>query len=211
MSVAIVIKNTILVILIILIGHFMVKNYLLDKHVKSSINSLTKQATVLATKPNTYVGGPLVPIKTELALAPIVPENETPIAKPSSDAMGTIQGGLDKAKEELLKFIDDDDEEDNVDRYFSKDTTLPQQPTDNCKVKVDDKMLPLSSTCDQTIQSMPRNDMVAKTNTTTHSPQKNVVFLKEYENESTMNGGELFGGLTAFDAFDNNFHSFYDV
>lgn len=207
MSVAIILKNTILVILIILIGHFMVKNYLLDRHVKSSIKSLAKE-----TKPNTDVGGALVPIKTELALSPIVPENETPIAKPSSDAMGTIQGGLDKAKEELLKFIDDD-EEDNVDRYFSKDTTLPPQPTDNCKVKVDDSLLPLSSTCDQAIQSMPRNDMVAKTNTTTttHSPQKNVVFLKEYENESTMNGGELFGGLTAFDAFDNNFQTFYDV
>jgi hypothetical protein len=34
--------------------------------------------------------------------------------------------------------------------------------------------------------------------------------LNEYENESTMNGGELFGGLSAYDAFDNNFHSFFD-
>lgn len=207
MSVAIIIKNTILVVLIILIGHFMVKNFLLDKKHKT----LPTPTKTTPTDPNKDIGGALVPVKNDLAPSPILPESETPIAKPSSDAVQTIQGGLDKAKEELLKFIDDEDDDDTVDRYFSKDATLPPQPTDNCKVKVLDTMLPLSTTCDQTIQSMPKNDKAIKTGTEgVSNPNKNIVMLKEYENESTMNGGELFGGLSAYDAFDNNFHSFFE-
>lgn len=207
MSVAIMIKNTILVVLIILIGHFMVKNFLLDKKHKSS----PAPTNVSTTEPKQDISGALVPVKNELAPAPIVPESETPIAKPSSDAVQTVQGGLDKAKEELLKFIDDEDDEDTVDRYFSKDATLPPQPTDNCKVKVLDNMLPLSTTCDQSIQSMPKNDKVVKAGTEgVCNPNKNIVMLNEYENESTMNGGALFGGLSAYDAFDNNFHSFFE-
>ena len=157
------------------------------------------------------ISGALVPLKNELTPSPLIPENETPIAKPSSDVVQTVHGGLDKAKEELLKFIDDEEDEDNVDRYFSKDATLPPQPTDNCKAKVLDPILPLSSTCDQSIQIMSKNDKTVKAGTTSVcNPQKNVVMLNEYENESTMNGGELFGGLSAYDAFDNNFHSFFD-
>jgi hypothetical protein len=115
MSVAIVVKNTILVILIILIGHFMVKNFLLDKQTRPSYKQ----------EPNKELGGALVPIKNELAPSPIVPENETPLAKPSSDPVSLIQGGLDKAKEELLKFIDD---EDDIEGYFGNETELGTQP-----------------------------------------------------------------------------------
>lgn len=208
MSVAIIIKNTILVVLIILIGHFMVKNFLLDK---KKLSPSTSPSTS-SQEPNKEVGGALVNVKNEVAPTPIVPESETPIAKPASDAVQQIQGGLDKAKEELLKFIDDDEDEDNVDRYFSKDATLPPQPTDNCKAKVLDPILPLSTTCDQSIQMMAKSDKTVKIGTANVcNPQKNVVMLNEYENESTMNGGELFGGLSAYDAFDNNFHSFFDT
>lgn len=212
MSVAIIIKNTILVVLIILIGHFMVKNFLLDK--KSSSSKLVTTNTTIKTQDKSNdISGALVPLKNEVTPSPITPDSETPIAKPSSDAVQTIHGGLDKAKEELLKFIDDDEDEDNVDRYFSKDATLPPQPTDNCKAKVLDPILPLNTTCDQSIQMMAKhsNDKVVKVGTAgVCNPQKDVVMLNEYENENTMNGGTLFGGLSAYDAFDNNFHSFFD-
>jgi hypothetical protein len=199
MSIAIIIKNTILVILIILIGHFMVKNFLLEKQVKQPI---------FKTEPNKDIGGALVPLKNGLAPSPIVPESETPIAKPSSDPVNSIQGGLDKAKEELLKFIDDED--DNVEMFFGSDTTLGTQPTDNCKAKTQDNSFPLSTTCNPDIQTMPQFEKNVKANCNLNQNKKNVMMLNEYDNENTMNGGELYGGLSAFDSFDNNFQMFCD-
>jgi hypothetical protein len=198
MSLAIVIKNTILVILIILIGHFMVKNFLLDKK-----NSLP----VYKQEPNKELGGALVPIKNELAPSPIVPENETPLAKPSSDPVSLVQGGLDKAKEELLKFIDGEGDDD-IEGYFGNDTVLGTQPTDNCKPKTQDTNFPLSTTCNPDIQSLPNTDKDVKANCNLNQIKKNVMLINEYDGESTMNGGALYGGLSAFDAFDNNYQAF---
>ena len=195
MSLAIVIKNTILVILIILIGHFLVKNFILDK---KSRNPSYKE------EPNKDLGGSLVPIKHELTPSPIVPENETPIAKPSSDPVSLIQGGLDKAKEELLKFIDGDDD---IEGYFGNDTVLGTQPTDNCKPKVQDNMFPLSTTCNPDIQSLTNTDKDIKANCNLNQTKKNIMVINEYNDESTMNGGALYGGLSAFDSFDNNYQS----
>jgi hypothetical protein len=205
MSLAIIIKNTILVVLIILIGHFMVKNFLLEKRPRLPAHK---------TEPNKGLGGALIPVKMDITPSPILPENETPIAKPSSEALFGIQGGLDKAKEELLKFIDDEDE-DNVERFFGSDTTLGSQPTDNCKPKCQDNMFPLSTTCDPSMQTLQTTnstnsmqavlDKPVKANCNLSQNQKSVIMLNEYDNESTMNGGELFGGLSAFDSFDNNF------
>lgn len=199
MSVALIVKNTILVILIILIGHFMVKNMLIDKSTQSPIKH-----SVSVTSPNTDVGGSLAPIKSQLAPSPLVPENETPIAKPASDAVSKVHGGLDKAKEELLKFIDD--EEDDVEKFFSKETTLAPTATDNCKVKSQENTYPLSTTCDPSIHNLPRTNKTLKgTTTCLEQDKKSILLLNEYENESTMNGGQLFGGLSAYDAFDSNF------
>lgn len=197
MSLAIIIKNTILVILIILIGHFMVKNFLLDK----------KTHPTYKQEPNKDLGGALVPIIKDLAPSPIVPENETPLAKPSSDPVSTIQGGLDKAKEELLKFIDGDDD---IEGYFGNDTELGIQPSDNCKPKVQDNIFPLSTTCNPDIQSLPKTDKSVKANCNLNQTKKNVMLINEYDDESTMNGGALYGGLSAFDSFDNNYQSFCD-
>lgn len=199
MSLAIIIKNTILVILIILIGHFMVKNFLLEK--KSKLPSFKQE-------PNKDLGGSLVAVIPDITPSPIVPENETPIAKPSSDPVTSIQGGLDKAKEELLKFIDDDD--DNVERFFGKDTELASQPTDNCKPKVQDNMFPLSTTCNPDIQSLKGNEKPVKANCDLKQNKKTIMMINEYDNESTMNGGALYGGLSAFDSFDVNYQSFCD-
>lgn len=197
MSLAIVIKNTILVILIILIGHFMVKNFLLDK----------KPSLSYKGEPNKDLGGALVPIKKELTPSPIVPENETPLAKPSSEPIATVQGGLDKAKEELLKFIDGDDD---IEGYFGNDIELGIQPTDNCKPKVQDNMFPLSTTCNPDIQFLPKTDKSVKANCNLKQIKKNIMMINEYDDENTMNGGALYGGLSAFDSFDNNYQSFCD-
>lgn len=202
MSVALILKNTILVILIILIGHFMVKNVLLDRSSSSKPHTASSKVSL------DPVLGTLIPIKGELAPSPIVPESETPIAKPASDAVAKVQGGLDKAKEELLRFIDD--EEDDVEKYFNKDSSLSPTQTDNCKDKTPSAMFPLSTTCDPSIQDLSRVDKSVKTasHACLDQDKKNVMLLNEYENESTMNGGQLFGGLSAYDAFDNNFQAY---
>lgn len=198
MSVAVIIKNTILVVLIILIGHFMVKNILIERVVKKPEQVATKPIDV-----NHEFGGSLTPIKSNIAPSPIVPTTEAPIAKPSSDA-SKAQGGLDKAKEELLKFIDDEDEED-MNRYFGTTTSLTPLANDNCKAKIQDLMLPLNTTCDQSVRTLQSTDKTVKASSKFLQDKKNVVLINSYENESTMNGGDLFGGLAAFDASDNNF------
>lgn len=198
MSVALIIKNTILVVLIILIGHFMVKNILIERVVKKPEQVVTKPVDI-----NHELGGSLTPIKSNIAPSPIVPATETPIAKPSSDA-SKAQGGLDKAKEELLKFIDDEDEED-MNRFFGNTTSLTPLANDNCKAKIQDMMLPLNTSCDQSVRTLQSTDKTVKASSKFLQDKKNVVLINSYENESTMNGGDLFGGLSAFDASDNNF------
>jgi len=198
MSTAVIIKNTILVILIILIGHFMVKNILLERPQEVTIKSESNVSSMAKV---------LTP-KVESKTLEVLNEKNIVVEKPSgilsSTVTGNIQGGLDKAKEELLKFINDD--EDDIERYFGNDKSLPFTPSDNCKGKEQEAALRLSTTCDPALQDL-KDDKVRKTMTTNECirDSKNVMILKEYENESIMNGGALFGGLSAYDVFDNNF------
>lgn len=179
----------------------MVKNVLLDRTSKPGLSALSN---LNKDKSSSEIVGSLVPIKGGLAPSPIVPEDETPIAKPASIAVENVHGGLDKAKEELMKFIDDDDEE--VEQFFNKDSSLLSAVNDNCKEKEQPNMFPLSTTCDPVIQDLSSlNKSVKASSSCLNQDKKNVMLLNEYENESTMNGGQLFGGLSAYDVFDNNF------
>lgn len=202
MSLALVIKNTILVILIILIGHFMVKNILLEKTTPTKPNA--KPDAKPADKPEAKLES-----KPQDASAPI----DSIVSKPSNDVQ-PVQGGLDKAKEELLKFIDDDNDndDDNLDDYFTKTTTdgtLPA-PLTPFNTKMGENPLPLNTTCDQTVQQLPAASTIPAipaipATINTINTTKSLAVVNEYENESTMNGGQLFGGLGAFDAFDSKY------
>lgn len=191
MAYAIVIKNLILFILIILIGHFLVKNVLFDKGTPS-----TKLPNIILDSS----------ISTKMQHPPQT-ETVGVISKQEKEPEG-----LDKAKAELLKFVDEGDEGDdsvnkNVDKYFNTSISLPPVPTDDCKSAEQISQFPLSTTCDPNMQSL-------KTSITRDTPRKpracinltkNVLVLNEYDNENSMNGGELFNGLNAFDNFDNHF------
>lgn len=186
MTVAIAIKNLILFILIILIGHFVVKNFLLDKE------------SVVKTKPTQ---DSIFPIKLPSATQSTVKDATEPtIAKKEKEPEG-----LDKAKAELLKFVDEEDNEQTLNKYFVKTSSIP---TDDCKSKVEVSPFPLSTTCDPNIQILPNKN---NANEPPKKPKqctllsKNVMVLNEYDNENTMNGGDLFNGLNAFDSFDNHF------
>lgn len=199
MSLAIVIKNLILFILIILIGHFLVKNYLVDKQVTPKP---TKPQLDVPQKPP--VTSTTLPTPTVQPLKSGVGEGLPIVDKPQDSKPLTEPQGLDKAKEELLKFVDDDEENANMSKYFSCNKTLPAVPTDDCKSKVQVSQFPLSTTCDPNIQIVKKEPSKKEPSSCTVS-STNVVLLNEYENEKPMNGGELYGGLSGFDSFDNHY------
>lgn len=175
MSLAIVIKNIILFVLIILIGHFLVKNYLLDKQVTSSPTP---------TQPKLQVISPTLPLApTHQPLTSGVGEGLPLIDKPQDSKPLVEPQGLDKAKEELLKFVDDDDENASMAKYFTCNKTLPPVPTDDCKSKVQVSQFPLSTTCDPNIQVV-KNDPTKRDPSQCTISSTNVVLVNEYENEN---------------------------
>jgi hypothetical protein len=208
MSVSTIIKNTILVVLIILIGHFMIQNILVDKKPLIGQQTTYKQASRDIKKDhsslldmNTLVDGKDFEAKVN---QPVV-GTERSVGLPSSQIVSDVNGGLDKAKQELLKFVDDED--DNMETFFSQQTPtlkLEAVPSDNCKLKTQDSMLPLATTCDPLVADL-KQSINPKTNSSVAYDKKGLMILKEYENESTMNGGSLYGGLSAYDTFNDNF------
>lgn len=183
MTPAIVVKNIILFLLIVLIGHFLVKNFLIDKEDKNSPLLIVQSPETIVQKQKSSKDN------TEPTIAKSEKEPE----------------GLDKAKAELLKFVDEEETEHNLKPFF-KDTS--NVPTDDCKSKIQTSQFPLSTTCDPNIQIVDaytdkRKDAKKPNICTTLT--KNVLVLNEYDNENVMNGGELFNGLNAFDSFDNHF------
>jgi hypothetical protein len=201
MHFALAIKNTILVVLIILIVHFMVKNVLLEKPLLKPVQPVPSVPSVP------------VPALEPVPSLTVSKTGDIPPSKPSSDEVPTTkqQGGLDKAKEELLKFVSDDDDED-LDKYFTKCTTSTPMSSDNatCKSNVPrDPPFPLSTTCDPAIQklpsSAPQSTLCGKKTTDT---KKKVMILQEYDNENSMNGGDLYGGLKAYDMFDDHYQQY---
>lgn len=188
MTPAIVVKNIILVVLLVLIGHFLVKNFLVDKELtKPHGNELSPILKTTNHKDKTNN-------ETTVAVEP-------KIAKPEKEPEG-----LDKAKAELLKFVDEEDSSLNLKKFFKETSSVP---TDDCKSKIQTSQFPLSTTCDPNIQAIDVSAEMKKE--TPKKPKnctilgKNILVLNEYDNENVMNGGELFNGLNAYDSFDNQF------
>jgi hypothetical protein len=189
---AIVIKNIILFVLIVLIGHFLVKNFLIDK---DGVNDRATTSIVTAQHPKDTDS---IVQQTQLSKDATEPSLSKPEKEPE---------GLDKAKAELLKFIDEE-ENGGLTKYFAEPRQETSKvPTDDCKSKVQTSQFPLSTTCDpdiQIIDAAMKKEIPRKPKQCTNLT-KNVLVLSEYDNENTMNGGELFNGLNAFDSFDNHF------
>jgi hypothetical protein len=207
LSLGTVVKNTILVILIILIGHFIVKNTLMDKQLTKpiKIDNNIKDETIKELSTQLPLTLDTKPVSKEEVSS--VANNPTGI--PSSMVLDQMQGGLDKAKEELLKFIDDDD--DTMTSFFNSGTQLKAVPSDNCKLKTQDNIFPLSTTCDPIVLDLKKHDdgkETVQSISNTSNDKKGLMILKEYKNENVMNGGELYGGLNAYDAYNTNFELF---
>lgn len=167
---SIALKNTILVILIILILHFFIKNLILERS-KEKFSSFNTDST-----------------------------------KSPTDKLCNVDDSAKKTdfnNDELMQYVKNGDVE--LDKYF-QDNVVTESDTLQCK-KIDDKQLPLTSTCTADIQKLSSDDNNMKIISDCSTQDKKIMILKEYADEKTMNGGQLFSdtNLTPYDDFDMSY------
>lgn len=163
---SIAVKNSLLVVLIILILHFMLKNYLIERDRQTFTNSPVK--TVVHTEESA------TPIPSQIGeskSAEISFEPENPV----------------KDADELYKFVFDDD---------------PIELASNLG-----KMSSLgSAACDAPKQHIPDPaTMKAAKNPQKQAINNNFLVLNEYDNESALNGGNIFGNLSGYDGIAGDY------
>lgn len=205
------IKNSILVLLIVLILHVLIKNAIVDKklHSKEKFvedkNDLKKQENKPDNKQD-HKKEVKQEDDIETFVAPVVEEKKDCKKKPE------VTGDDDKA--ELLKFVYGDDDSDLSNFFKGMDVTKDVKEDIakklSCPVlKTDDNSLPLSTTCDPQLQKLRMEDMSKKVKYDCNLSQPiGNMLLKEYEDENAMNGGALFGDLSAYDDDALNFSEY---
>lgn len=108
---------------------------------------------------------------------------------------------LETEKKQMLEYVMGDPED--LDKYFKGNPVTEVAKNQQCAPKTDDNTLPLSTTCDPSLTQVNLGEsMKVKANCDLPQDKKNVMLLKEYENEKPLNGGELYGGITAYDSLD---------
>jgi hypothetical protein len=171
MKLSIGIFNALLFLLVILIIHFSIKNFILDK--KESFDGLnTDKPQYITTRLNTE-------------------EVE------KCEVYNNTSNNLESEKENMLKYVLD--ESDELDKYF-KDRSVTNVPDDGCKQRTDQHIIPLNTTCDPQMNPNEFNinkEVIADC----ELPQdkKHYSLLKVYDKESTMSGAPLYGGINAYD------------
>lgn len=193
-------KNSILVLLIILILHFLIKNAIMDKRSRDAPRERTKKEHFIAP-----VGKHDDDPKANL-LAPIpdpkegkvnIPECPPPPKKLSKDdakeLMEFVYGSEDADGEDIAQYFKGFDVTHEVKAEMADKMSCPI-------MKTDDNSLPVSTTCDPGLQKISVDDMTkkVKADCNLHQNIPNMM-LKEYEDESSMNGGKLYGDLSAYD------------
>lgn len=190
MNNAVAIKNTILILLILLIAHFLIKNFV---------------------KGNTLL------VKSENIQYPFKNENlqysfniKNPVSEITSHK---IEPSLnDQNKNELLQYVLDDTN-DSLNKYYSENTVSGdvkdlesemQSQYNECKVK-DDQHLPLNTTCDGSIDftDFTKRDKKKIIEDNISGQVKWGTLLNKYENENQMNSETLLN--TDIQAFNNNY------
>lgn len=195
---AIAIKNTILVILIILIIHFLIKTFIMEKSPSKKENFQDNQSStgIPAILPST---SHMTDLDKKYNICTDIRTDDLELKK--------------QQQEELMRYVATGDDEDSkiLESYF-KDNMVSRDVKDidpNMCKRNDDHHLPLSTTCDTKLQSITSQETDKRIIADCNLPQdKNVMILTEYENEKDINGGAMFGGLSGFDNFDLNYESY---
>lgn len=190
LSIAIGIKNAILIVLITLIIHFALKNMIIDKRDKLQMTPSiedTKRSNVI--RKETFI--------TEPKCMPQSPNDN-----------------LESEKENLLKFVFGEDMPGNgkgLDDFFkdfSNQISQCDKPYQECSAKKsDDHKVPLTATCDPKIQEIPLIPEAEKAKEVCNT-KKDLMILNEYNNENPMNGGVLYANISPFDDYDINFQQY---
>ena len=189
-------KNAILVLLIILILHVLIKNAIADKKIKEPFQNTALNKADLASLEQNKVQ----PIKAPAC--PISSEEKKEIKKEDDDS-------------ELLKYVYGDDKDTtDISQYFkgmdiTKDVQKEIDAKLSCKTLKKDDSLPLSTTCDPQLQSLQADENSKKVRFDCDLKQSiSNMMLGEYEGENAMNGGELYGNLSAYDGFGLNYEEY---
>lgn len=176
MSLSIGIKNAILVILVIFILHFVIKNIM----IKKPLNNNPKRE------------------KTES----FFDDNNSKAPVVTKVNMCNNNNDMAKSKEDMLKYVLGSNDDD-LNKYFAENpVTEPVKET--CPPpKSDIHQLPMINTCDPNIQAVGFGDLMQiKADCDLTQDKRNIMILNEYVNEKALNGGELYGGLQAYDYSD---------
>jgi hypothetical protein len=170
------IKNSILLLLIILILHFLIKNGVMDKGVG-----------ITSSVP------PTLPSVTS---SPPPPPSSTKTEPPTSVKSG------EHYKDDLLKFVFDDDKQEKQLEKFFDPQAQPPFPDDKT-LKPD---FPLAC---NTLSLMEEPKEELKLPKEIEKPSiGNYLVVNEYKDESVLNGGDLMKGLSGYDEFDDHFQSY---
>lgn len=188
------IKNSILILIIVFILHFAIKNAIVDRRIREDRD-----------RPREKVAVPVKP-------APVVEEfksaskGSTPAPVEKEAAVPCKEKESADSKQELLDFVYGDSDDSDLGKFFKgTDITKEVQREIDAKMscpvlKTDDHSLPLSTTCDPGLQNLAAVAASKRVKYDCDLPQTLATMtLKEYENENAMNGGELYGNLSAFD------------
>jgi len=228
------IKNSILVILIILILHVFLKNLVIEKGgTKQEKEKFTIDSQ---TKLNPFTDQSIENIPKYLDIAGVdrygKPQTKEDVCRDISLKDSQLK---DLEQEDMLEYVTKGDVsvnknlkkvdsiDDELDRYF-KDNIVSENvadladkfercdsQNDICKFKADNHLLPLSTTCSTKISDLKTDKSLEKrviADCNLPQDKKNIMILKEYENENSMNGGALYGNLGAYDEFDSNYENY---
>jgi hypothetical protein len=188
LSIAIGIKNAILIVLIVLIIHFAVKNAIINRDDKLAITPENK--------------------KTKETFSPSQLMVKEPTCMPQSP-----NDNLESEKEKLLQFVFGKDipkDSKGLDAFFKDYTNQIAQcdkPYEQCTKKSDDHQVPLATTCDPNIQEIPLLPDMEKA-TEVCNTKKDLMILNQYNNENPMNGGTLYADISPFDDYDMSYEQY---
>ena len=168
---SIAVKNAILVILIVLILHFLLKNYLLERSGQSSLNKSLESFGGSVSK------DPLQPAPLSAPMTQDIESVSAPLATESKS---------NDAASELFKCVFDD----------SSVLQTPESP--QCKP--------------QSLSSVPEPSSIKPAK----QPEKQTInfdnlVLNEYDNESELNGGNIFNSLKGFDSLAGDYMAYEPI
>lgn len=215
-------KNAILALLIILILHVLIKNSIIDKklHDKKKETTISRNNVEVPSGSSLNNKNNMMGASIEEFKAPINSEDIIKIDKKECEnALKIDEEALKQSEKEseLFKFVygDEADTED-ISKFFkgndvTRDVKEEIDDVKKCPIrKTDDNSLPLSTTCDPQLQKISENrdNKTVIKNCGLDQNLSNMMYLNVYENEDAMNGGPIYGGLSAYDNVISNYEDY---